>query len=120
MKKISVKKITLNIVTSEDEIDIEDLTTYHELAKEPKEGDYILVQFKTIKEGTVFYVGKIIKQKDEENDVEVSFLRRYKKSFEKFYMLDVPDLASVSVKDVLQILPKGCGSYQNTAIILNV
>ncbi|XP_025407040.1 uncharacterized protein LOC112680989 [Sipha flava] len=99
-------KITPTVVTSEDEIDYEDLTTYDELAKEPKEGDYVLVQFKTIKEGTVYYVGKIIKEKDEETDVEISFLRRYKKSFEKFHMPDVPDLASVSVKDVLQILPK--------------
>lgn len=28
---------------SEDEIDYEDLTTYERLAKEPKEGDYVLV-----------------------------------------------------------------------------
>jgi len=53
--------------------------------------------------GTVFYVGKIIKEKDEETDVEVSFLKRYQKSFEKFRMPNVTDVASVSVKNVIRM-----------------
>lgn len=59
----------LQIISSQ--VNYEDLTTYEELAKEPKKVDFVLVQFKTTKEGTVFYTGKIIKEKYEETDVEI-------------------------------------------------
>lgn len=80
-------KITPLVVTSEDEIDYKDLTTCEELAKEPKEGDYVLVKFNTGKLTAVFCVRKIIKEKYVESDLEVSYLRRYKKHLISFVCL---------------------------------
>lgn len=98
-------KVTPLMLTSDEEFDDNDLTIFEELSnKDPKEGDYVLVKFK-IKKSEVYYVAKILREKDEENDVEVSYLRRFKKSSNIFCLPGVPDLASVSVKDIKGILP---------------
>lgn len=63
----------------------------------------------------VFYVGKIIKNKDENEDLEVSFLKKHKKSTTcKFVLPNIPDLASVNLQDIKAILPSPKVSGQTT------
>lgn len=82
------------------------------LSSNPTEGDYVLVKFiaQTSNRGKakakpIFYVGKVIKEVDSEGgDCEVSYLRI--NSLRKFVMPQIPDLKSVSLRDILMILPK--------------
>lgn len=89
---------------------IDDLTGFEELDRDPTEGDYVLVEFKTKdpknKFKTVFYVGKIIKNKDEDGDLEISYMRKYKNFTTcKFVLPNIPDLASVNLNDIKALLP---------------
>ncbi|KAK3921499.1 Tigger transposable element-derived protein 6, partial [Frankliniella fusca] len=71
--------------------------------KTPVEGDYVLVQFVRGKQLTHF-VGKVVKDCDEDCDYEVSYLRHYKDG--KFKMPLIPDIASVHESDKKCKLPK--------------
>ncbi|KAK3923478.1 Tigger transposable element-derived protein 1 [Frankliniella fusca] len=71
--------------------------------KTPVEGDYVLVQFVSGKQLTHF-VGKVVKDCDEDCDYEVSYLRHYKDG--KFKMPLIPDIASVHESDIKCKLPK--------------
>lgn len=85
------------------------------LKTNPGEGEFVLVKFlpKNVNKGkskghqkSIFYVGKIIKEIDDDGDCEVSYLRQSLKCHNKFVMPNVPDLKSVSVSDKHMILPK--------------
>lgn len=52
------------------------------------------------------YVGKIIKEIDDDGDCEISYFHQNVKCHNKFVMSNVPDLKSVSVSDIHMILPK--------------
>lgn len=72
----------------------------------PSEGDYVLVNFKIGKDGK-HYVGKIIQEKDEDDDLQISYMRRVLDSNPpQFVMPNIPDLNSVCVRDIIAILPK--------------
>ena len=97
-------------VSDAESFSFDEITGFEELDKDPEEGDYVLVRFacsnsKQAKK-TIFYVGKIIKNVDNEGFLGISYLRSYKKSKNKFVLPQVPDLSSVCLKDITAILPK--------------
>jgi hypothetical protein len=72
--------------------------------REPNVGDYVLVKFSG--KTPVFYVGKILKQKDEDGDFEISYLRKSVKDPSKFMFPVEPDIASVAETDITIVLPQ--------------
>ncbi|RVE52221.1 hypothetical protein evm_003140 [Chilo suppressalis] len=74
------------------------------LDSQPKEGDYILVEFE-VSHRKVYYVGKVIGEKCG-IDVEVSFLRKSSKINKAFLLPNMPDIAMVHMDDIKMILPK--------------
>lgn len=70
----------------------------------PTEGDFILVVFPA--KENVHYVGKVIKDVDGDGDLEVSFYRLSSKMKDRFVLPNVPDLCSVSIDHVKEVLPK--------------
>lgn len=97
-------------VSDAESFSYDQITGFEELDKDPEEGDYVLVSFSCYKskqtKKTIFYVGKIIKNLDEEGCLGISYLRSYKKSKNKFVQPQVPDLSSVCLKDITAILPQ--------------
>ncbi|KAK3932377.1 Pogo transposable element with KRAB domain [Frankliniella fusca] len=83
---------------------IDDDNTVKPFTKLPEEGDHILVIFRG-KEDRHF-VGKVLKEKDEEGDLEVTYYRHCDKGVNKFSLPNVPDLKSVHINDVIALLPK--------------
>lgn len=73
------------------------------LPRVPVEGEYVLVLF-TTKKKRVYYVGKVLEERNANLEYYISFLR--KKSNNKYHFPDVPDLASVKEHDIKFILPK--------------
>lgn len=76
-----------------------------------KEGDYVLVQF-TTKKKKLFYIGKVIEERNENLEYYISFLR--KKACNKYHLPAVPDLSNVKDDDVKFILPKPTFSGSTT------
>lgn len=72
------------------------------LHRHPIQDDYVLVEF--ITKQKVYYVGKILSQRNE-NEFEVSFMRKSTKGYESFFAPNVPDLSLVMKKDIKMILP---------------
>lgn len=96
-------------LTDLESFTIDELTGFEELDRDHFEGDYVLVEFKILKPKSklVFYVGKIIKNIDDDGALEISFLKKkYKKSEPcKFVLPDIPDLASININDIKVLLP---------------
>lgn len=76
------------------------------LTKEPEEGDYVLVEFAVAATEKKYYVGKILKEKDDEGDLQISYLRKSQKVATKYVLPQVPDLQSVHINDIKLLLPK--------------
>lgn len=74
------------------------------LEEQPKEGDFILVQF-IICNKKIFYLAKVIRGGNRV-DVEVSFLRKSSKIINSFQLPNVPDIATVPLEDIKMILTK--------------
>ncbi|KAK3931050.1 Thiosulfate-binding protein [Frankliniella fusca] len=81
-----------------------DRTNFPPLKEAPKEGNYILVEF-VDKKSKVYYIGKVLKEEDDEGDFEVTYLRRSLKVKDKFCLPNVADLKSVHRSDVKLVLP---------------
>ncbi|KAK9716929.1 hypothetical protein QE152_g24451 [Popillia japonica] len=78
---------------------------FEELQSDSVKEDYVLVQFKA--RGTnVFYVGRVINNVNENNEIEVSFLRKSSKLQGNFVTPNIADISFVSINDVKIILPK--------------
>nr|CAD7434273.1 unnamed protein product [Timema monikensis] len=115
-KKASKKLYKEELDTTDDEDNSPVLTSSEDIncleeddepiaeTREPKVGDYVLVKFSGKK--LVFYVGKIIKQKDEDGDFEISYLRKSVKDPRKFMFPVEPDIASVAETDITMVLPQ--------------
>lgn len=72
----------------------------------PSEGDYVLVTFNAGRE-LKYYVGKIIQEKDEDDDLQISYMRKVVDSKPPSFVLpNIPDLNSVHINDVCAVLPK--------------
>lgn len=69
----------------------------------PKEEDYVLVRFST-KRKSVYFVGKVLHERNDKLEYYVSFLRANRKY--QFHMPTNPDLSYVKEHDVKLILPK--------------
>lgn len=91
---------------SSDDLD-EDGSNEHSgfpsLEEEPKENDYILAEFNTSPKK--YYVGMITKGKDDEEEYEVSYLRK-KRRTDQFFFPELQDVASLKHSDIKAILPK--------------
>jgi len=81
------------------------------LKKGPSEGEYVLVRQNSPSSSRlraasteIFSVAKVLKEVDDEGDIEVSFLRLSKIHDNKFVIPDDPYLDSVPLKDVKMIL----------------
>lgn len=89
-----------------DEINLVSLTEekllYGNLPRTPTEGDHVVVRFDT-KRKAVYYVGKILHNRNENLGYYVSYLRGNRKH--QFNMPNVPDLAFVKEHDIKFILP---------------
>nr|CAD7428557.1 unnamed protein product [Timema monikensis] len=117
-KKASKKLYKEELDTTDDEDNSPVLTSSEDIncleeddepiaeTREPKVGDYVLVKFSGKK--LVFYVGKIIKQKDEDGDFEISYLRKSVKDPRKFMFPVEPDIASVAETDITMNPPIPC------------
>lgn len=83
--------------------------TFAPIERPPEEGEFVLVEFEK-KTGNVYYVGKVLSEVDDDNDVQVSFLylrRNVETSeFMWFAFPHLPDEASVNLDSVKMILPK--------------
>jgi hypothetical protein len=87
----------------EEEDEAVDSITFTVLKSLPREGSFVIVEFK-VKEKEIYYVGKVIGGK--ENDSEISFLRRSDKNQNNFFMPNNPDIAMVALTDIKMILPQ--------------
>ena len=64
---------------------------FRPLDRNPTEGEYVLIEFQGRKaKDPEFYIAKVLKELDSENDIEVSFLRRSSKVRDKFCVPNVP------------------------------
>jgi hypothetical protein len=84
-----------------------DSNYFEDLERSPIIGDFVLVQFK-IKdkhEKIVYFIGRVLKNKDENGDIQVTFYRKHTKMIDKFILPIVPDLSMVPENDVKMILP---------------
>lgn len=85
-------------------------TAFEELERNPDIGDYVLVEFaaENTKGKKIYYIGKLLSEIDSvnENDYELTFLRKSEKMEGNFYFPDVPDIATVAKRDIKMILPQ--------------
>ncbi|XP_045762732.1 uncharacterized protein LOC123865623 [Maniola jurtina] len=91
----------------EDEIEIltDQKLQLNVLPRVLKEEDYVLVRFST-KRKSIYFVGKVLQDRNENLEYYVSFLRVNRKY--QFHMPSNPDLSYVKECDVKLILPKPC------------
>ncbi|KAE8739807.1 hypothetical protein FOCC_FOCC014699 [Frankliniella occidentalis] len=82
----------------------EDRELFKPLEKSPEEGDHIIVVFRGKEDK--YYVGKVLKEKDEDGDLEVSYYRQCTKRVYSFVLPNIPDLKSVHINDIVAILPQ--------------
>ncbi|CAA3019261.1 Hypothetical predicted protein [Olea europaea subsp. europaea] len=74
------------------------------LDRTPKEEEYVLTACPG-KKGDLFYVAKVIKELDDDGDLEISYLRKSNKTRGKFVIPNVPEMCSIPLADVRMILP---------------
>ena len=87
----------------EEECMIFDPNAFEVLEREPKLGDFVLVEFDTAPKK--YHIGILISAKDLTGDFEISYLRRKEKT-SQFVYPQVPDIASVAIKDIKVVLPE--------------
>ena len=86
---------------------------------EPKQGNFVLVVYRGKK---VQFVREVVKEKNEEGDIEVKFLRKHTKAPNGFDKPDVEDILSVLVGSLVLILaqPSKSGSTRRETAIKNL
>nr|CAD7587567.1 unnamed protein product [Timema genevievae] len=80
-------------------------TTFEDIEIESQEGEFFLVQFDIPGKSKIVYIGEVV-LKDEDDDYEVTFLKRSNKTSDKFVKPLVEDRASVHEDQIKMILPK--------------
>lgn len=80
---------------SDDGLDTENVTL-------PQIGDYVIAKF--VQKRILYFVGKVVKDKDDDDDYEISFLRKHPKC-NGFVDPFLEDLHSVPCSDVVMVLP---------------
>ncbi|KAK3918141.1 Myosin-1 [Frankliniella fusca] len=72
------------------------------------EGDYVLVEFRAGRVTPVFHVGKILSDIDSDGDHQVTYYRKKacRDDLVSFTLPSIPDLKTVSHKDIKVLLPK--------------
>lgn len=82
----------------------DDNVDVNEVPHPQTEGDFVLVLFAS--KSNTYYVGKVIKDVDDDGDCDVSFYRISSKAKDSFVLPNVPDLCSVHISDIKKIIPK--------------
>lgn len=80
------------------------LFEFTELEREPNINDFVLVQFTESLKTTIYYIGKILRE--EENEFVITFLRKSNKCLNAFTFPLEEDVSSTPKKDVNLILSK--------------
>lgn len=91
--------------------------------RDPQVDDFVLVKFPG-KRSVVYYVGKILKEKNKNEEYEVTYLRTFQRTKNKFVFPAEPDVALLSEDDIVLILPEpfkqGQTKRQNAAFVFPV
>ena len=77
-----------------------------------KQKNYVLVTYE--RKRKVHFVGQILKEKDEDGDLEIKFLRKHPKISNGFVEPAIEDIRSVSVASVTLVLPQPCNPTGST------
>lgn len=91
---------------SDDDIEYReevDPSGFEELDKKPSLGDFVLVEFKAKK--PIYFLGKVITEKNLTNELEIRFLRRSLKDDQHFIFPVLPDESFIPISDIKMILP---------------
>ena len=89
---------------SEDEFDDPEVDF---VDKFPEQGDFVVIGIDPIRGSKVHYVGRLISDVDEDNEFQVSYLRKSLKGrSNSFHFPDIEDEASVHRDAVIGVLPK--------------
>jgi len=85
-------------------VSIKSCASFTPLNRSPIEGDYVLVCF--LKKNLIYFVGKIIKDKTNDGDLQISYMRKKPGFPTRFVFPNVPDIHSIQLSDIKAILPK--------------
>lgn len=77
---------------------------FEDLHKMPIAEDFVLVEFKA-KKSIVYFVGKVLKRHNNNDDYEITFLRNQRRGANKFVYPDVADVHVVLANDIKFVLP---------------
>ena len=77
-----------------------------------KQKNYVLVAYEGKRK--VHFVGQILKEKDEDGDLEIKFLQKHLKIFNGFVKPAIEGICSVSVVSVTLVLPQPCNVTGST------
>lgn len=84
-----------------------DLTGFEQLNREPEEGGYVLIELSSKKSKklnkNIFCYGKILKSIDQDQILEISYLRNYENLKTKIILPVISDLSSVHLNNVKAI-----------------
>lgn len=80
---------------------------FEKLPREPVVGEFVLVEFKDGLTQKVFYVAKVLRPKDSDNEIEVSFVWKSTKFEGSFIFPAVTDVSMVKLTDI-----KCCFQFQ--------
>lgn len=114
IKRMKTEKVTKAIfsspaVSSDDEKSSnvssdEDMNLPLSIFKTAKAMDFVLVKFSQKKQ-ILYFVGQILTDVGENNEYDISYLRRSAKKDNNFYFPLEPDMASVPIQDIELLLP---------------
>lgn len=103
----------------DDEDIMKDEFIFDEIGRNPVKLEYVLVEF-LINKQKVYYAGQILTDINEQNEYDVSFMRKDAQNKNRFVYPNVPDFAVVAACDIKMVLPKpqhlGSTSRQKSAI----
>ncbi|KAG5898198.1 hypothetical protein JTB14_005578 [Gonioctena quinquepunctata] len=95
---------------SDDEVvnedDVEQPSYFDALTEVPKKHDYVLVEFKIRENNIVYYVGKILTDKDKNDEFEISFFRKSIEMHNKFILPNILDIALIPLTNIKMKLPE--------------
>ena len=86
-----------------DDFDEDGPTRFEELERPLQKEDYVLIQFAGKK--MIYYCGVVIKDREENGDYEVRYLKKYTKIKGSFVQPDPPQILPVAESDIVMILP---------------
>lgn len=97
---------------------------FEELKENPKQHDYVLVEFQISEKNIIYYIGKVLTDMDENNDYEISFYRKSHKRADTFILPNVLDISLVARERIKMKLPEpvlhGATKRQNSYLSFGI